>query len=84
MTRTDIAYTAALLVVGGLLLANLLRPTSPAAFDLPAGPGTPVSISAAGDSAWAIAGNKVYYLTLRPRGEIANRSISQIAVQDLK
>lgn len=84
MTRANLWFTAALLLVGGLLLVDLLRPASPVAFDLPAGAGTPVAISASGDSAWAIVGNRVYYLTLRPRGEVPNRSISQIDAQELR
>jgi len=84
MNRKDLFYLAGLVVVSVLLLANLLRPTSPAAFDLPASVGAPVAISAAGDSAWAMIGNKVYFLTLKNRSELPNRMINQIDAQELK
>lgn len=84
MTRRDLLLTAGLLTVGALLLANLLRPVGLAAYELPVPTGAPVSISSAGDSAWALVGNKVFYLTLRPRGDVTNRTINLIDSQDLK
>jgi len=70
-------------VIAALLLANLLRPGSPAAYNLPETP-IPVSISASGDSAWAIVGNRVYFVTLKSPGDIPRRIISQIDAQELK
>jgi hypothetical protein len=84
MNRKDLFYTLSLVVIAALLLANLLRPTAPAAFDLPATAGQPVAISAAGDSAWALVGNRVFFVSLRPRGDISNRIINQIDAQELK
>ena len=83
MNRRDVFFAVGMVLIGVLLVASLLRPSSPAAFELPA-TGIPASISAAGDSAWVLMGNKVYYLTLRPRGEVSNRIISQIDVQELR
>lgn len=84
MTRRDLLLTAGLLTVGALLLANLLRPVGIAAYDLPAPAGAPVAISSAGDSAWALVGNKVFYLSLRPRGDITNRTINLVDAQELR
>ena len=87
MDRKDMLYLMGLVVVAGLLLANLFRPAVPYAYDL--GPGetaAPVAISAAGDSAWAIIGTKVYYVTLRQRSELpaGRRSITTITSKSLE
>lgn len=84
MNRRDLLYALGLVVIAALLLANLLRPSAPAAFDLPSASSGAVAISAAGDSAWVLVGNKVYYLSLRTRAEISNRIINQIDAQELK
>ncbi|MDF1552306.1 MAG: hypothetical protein P1P84_04545 [Deferrisomatales bacterium] len=81
MTRKDLAYFAALVVVGALLFANLLKPSQPLAFTLPeapvgAGPG--VAISGDQDSAWVVVGNTVYYVSLKSRGEVEKRTINVI------
>lgn len=83
MKRKDLLYLVSFVVLAALLLANLLRPGQPQAFTLPEGAGPGVAISAAGDSAWAIVGNKVYFLTLRPRGEVPNRIINLIDDEEL-
>ena len=83
MARKELLYLVGFLVLAGLLLANLFKPEAPRAFDLPETAGPCVAISAAGDSAWAIVGNKVYFVTLKTRGEIPNRTISVIDDQDL-
>lgn len=84
MTRREWIYLGGFLALGALLLANLLRPESPQAFTLPEPAGPPVAIAAAGDSAWAIVGNRVYYVSLKSRGELANRTITVIDDEDLK
>ena len=87
MDRKDTLYLLGLVVVAGLLLANLLRPTAPYAYDLTPGQvPAPVSISAAGDSAWAIIGTNVYYVTLRQRSELpaGRRSITTITSKSLE
>jgi len=43
-----------------------------------------VAISAAGESAWAIVGNRIYYVSLKSRGELTNRTITVIDDEDLK
>ncbi len=81
MTRKDLAYFAALVVVGSLLFANLLKPSQPLAFTLPeapAGAGPSVAISADQDSAWVVVGNKVYYVSLKSRAAVENRTITVI------
>lgn len=82
--RKDLWYVAGFVLLAALLLANMLRPGAPHAFSLPDPSGPPVSISAAGDSAWAIVGNKVYFLTLRSRGELPSRTITVIGDQELR
>jgi hypothetical protein len=82
--RKDLWYLAGFVLVAALLLANLLRPGAPHAFSLPEPPGPPVSISAAGDSAWAVVGNKVYFVTLRSRAELPSRTITVVGVQELR
>ncbi|MHB8765446.1 MAG: hypothetical protein ACYDA8_14090 [Deferrisomatales bacterium] len=84
MCRRDLVYLAGLTVVAALLLANLLRPGVPEAFTLPDSPAPPVAIAAAGDSAWAIVGQKVYYVTLKTRGEVQNRTITVIDDEELR
>ena len=64
MTRKDVFYIVGMVVLAALLLANLLKPGQPQAFDLPDSKGPDVAISSAGDSAWAIVGNKVYFVSL--------------------
>jgi len=49
MSRKDLFYTLGLLVVAALLLANLLRPATLGAYNLPEG-SAPVAIAASGDS----------------------------------
>ncbi len=84
MSRREVIYIAGLIIVAALLLANLLRPSQPQAFNLPEG-GTPqVSISAAGDSAWAFIGNRVYFVSLKTRGELRERIINVIDNQKLE
>jgi hypothetical protein len=81
MTRKELTLSAALVVIGALLFANLLRPSAPRAFTLPEAPGSSgpnVAISADEDSAWVVVGNKVYYVSLRSRGEVENRTITVI------
>jgi hypothetical protein len=83
MSRRELLYLVGFVVLAGLLLANLMKPGVPAAFDLPEGGGPNVAISAAGDSAWAIVGNKVYFVTLKTRGETPNRTITVIDDENL-
>ncbi len=83
MTRKEIAFTLGMVVLAALLLANLLRPGTPSAYTLPE-PHTPVAISAAGDSAWAIIGNKVYFLSLRTAAELPNRTVYQIDSKEIR
>ena len=83
MTRRELVLTSALVVLAALLLANLLRPVAPQAYDLvPQAP--PVAISSSGDAAWALIGNRIYYVSLRQRGEVTNRTITQIDALELK
>jgi len=84
MLRRDVIYISVLVVVAALLLANLLRPAQPQAFNLPEPAGRNVSISAAGDSAWVIVGNRVYFLSLKTRGELSDRVIRVIDDQQLE
>jgi len=84
MSRKEFLFGVGMGAVGALLLANLLRPEAPIAYTLPEPAGPPVSISAAGDSAWAIVGNRVYYLSLKSRGELKNRIIYLIDDEELK
>lgn len=86
MSRKDLFYTVGLIVVAALLLANLLRPVQPQAFTLPEPPGPDVAISAAGDSAWAIVGDTVYFVTLKNRSELpaSARNISLISSRQLR
>ena len=87
MTRKDLVYFAGLVVVGALLFANLLKPSQPQAFTLPdppANPGPSVAISAYQDSAWVVVGNKVYYVSLKSRGEVENRTINVIDDEQLR
>ncbi|MBI5014056.1 MAG: hypothetical protein HZB55_01000 [Deltaproteobacteria bacterium] len=84
MSRKDLVYIVGLVVIAALLLANLFRPTAPAAYELPPGPAGSAAISAAGDAAWVLLGNRVYYLSLRSRADVTNRTITQIDVQELK
>lgn len=70
MGRKEMVFVLGVLVVSALLIANLLKPTAPHAYEMTAKEaGQPLAISAAGDSAWAIVGNKVYYLSIRSRSE---------------
>lgn len=82
--RRDLWYLAGFVLLATLLLANLLRPGTPQAFSLPEPSGPQVSISAAGDSAWAIVGNKVYFVTLRSRADVPSRTITVIGDQELR
>jgi hypothetical protein len=84
MNRKDMFYTAGLVVVAALLLANLFRPGQPEAFTLPEPPRPEVAISAAGDSAWAIIDNKVYFVSLKTRSELPDRIINVINSKELK
>ena len=87
MTRKDLAYFAALVVVGALLFANLLKPSQPQAYILPEpppGPGPDVAISADKDSAWVVVGNVVYYISLKSRSEVENRTINVIDAEQLR
>ena len=79
MDRKDIFYIVGMVVVAVLLIANLFKPTAPHAAESQKD-SAPVAISAAGDSAWAIVGNKVYYMTLRNRSDMPSgqRSINVI------
>ncbi len=72
MSKKDFVYLAGIFVVSALLILNLFKPTAPHAYTLPQGSGSsvPVDISASGDSAWAIIGDKVYYLSMRSRSEL--------------
>jgi len=81
MNRKDLLFALGMVVVAGLLLANLLKPSAPYAYEAPqTRVDIPVHISAAGDSAWAIIGNRVYFLSLRSRTELPSgqRSINVI------
>ena len=84
MSRKEWFFAAGMAVLALLLLANLLRPGTPVAYTLPGPAGPPVAISATGDSAWAIVGNRVYFLSLRSRSELKNRIIYLIDDQELK
>lgn len=84
MNRKDLFYAVGFFLLACLLLANLFRPEPLNAFNLPENPGQPVSISANGDSAWALVGNKVYFLSLKTRSELSNRIISMIDDEELK
>lgn len=79
MERRDVLYIAGMALVSGLLIANLLKPGTPYAADS-SRDAQPVAISAAGESAWAIVGNKVYYMTMRNRSDLPSgqRSINVI------
>lgn len=83
MTRKDKVFLFGMMVVAALLVANLLKPTAPNAAET-AGEAAyypvPTHISAAGDSAWAMVGNKVYYLSIRPRSDfpVTMRTINTI------
>ena len=83
MTRRDLALSVAAAVLAALLLANLLRPVAPQAYDLPP-QGPPVALSSSGDAAWALIGNRIYYVSLRQRGEVTSRTITQIDALELK
>lgn len=70
MGRREVVFVLGVVVVSALLIANLLKPDTPHAYEMTAKEaGQPLAISASGDSAWAIVGNKVYYLSLRSRSE---------------
>jgi hypothetical protein len=84
MKRHELVYLGGIVALGALLLANLLKPGTPQAFSLPEPQGPPVAISAAGESAWAIVGNRIYYVSLKSRGELTNRTITVIDDEDLK
>ena len=84
MTRKDVFYIVGMVVLAALLLANLLKPGQPQAFDLPDSGGPDVAISSAGDSAWAIVGNRVYFVSLKTRSELDDRIIRIIKTKDLK
>jgi hypothetical protein len=81
MTRKDLVFFSALIVVGALLFANLFRPSPIQAYTLPDAPenaGPNVAISADKDSAWVVVGNKVYYVSLKSRSAVENRTITVI------
>ncbi len=82
MTRRDLVYLVGMVLVAALLLANLIRPTQPEAYALPE-TGPAVAISAAGDSAWAIVGNRVYFVSLKTRSELQDTTIRVIQAKDL-
>lgn len=83
MTRKDLLYLTGMVVIAALLLANLLRPGQPQAFDMPSGaPG--VAISSSGDSAWAMVGSTVYFVSLKTRSELDDRIIRVIKAKDLE
>lgn len=87
MKRSELLYLGGVVLVAALLIANLFKPTAPHAYDLQSGGGEmPVQISASGDSAWAIIGTKVYYLSLRSRAELpaGQRSINVIDSRSLE
>ncbi len=84
MTRGQSLTFAGFVTLAALLLANLLSPSRPHAFGLPEAGGPAVAVSAAGDSAWVVVGTKVYYVTLKTRGEITNRTITVIDDEELK
>lgn len=84
MGKKDMVYLAGTALIAVLLAANLLKPTAP----LAAAPDerVPVAISAAGDSAWAVVGNRVYYVSLRARNDFPsdNRTIKVIDAKNLE
>ena len=86
MNKRDVALFTGMLAIGALLLANLLKPEPLQAREGGAAPELPVHISAAGDSAWAIVGNRVYYVSMRPKTDFpANmRSINVIDSKNLE
>lgn len=84
MTRRESFTFAGFVVLAALLVANLLSPGKPHAFGLPEAGGPAVAVSAAGDSAWVVVGTKVYYVTLKARGEISSRTITVIDDEELK
>ncbi len=84
MRANRIWIVGGLLLFAGLALGGLLGPAAPRAYELPRPPAPPVAISAAGDSAWAIVGNRVYYVTLRNRSEVTGRTIFVIGSKELK
>ncbi|GAB4266529.1 MAG: hypothetical protein Kow0092_19490 [Deferrisomatales bacterium] len=84
MSRKDLLYLTGMVVIAALLLANLFRPGQPQAFTLPESSGPDVAISASGDSAWAIVGNKVYFLSLKSRSQLPERIIYVINSEELK
>lgn len=89
MTRKDAVLFAGLFTVIALLLANLLRPTPLQAFE-PTQSGaegsTPIAISGNGESAWALVGNKVYFISMRNRSELpaGQRNINVIDSKNLE
>lgn len=84
MNRKDFLYAIGFLLLSALLAANLFRPEPLGAFNLPASAGQQTAISASGDSAWAIVGNKVYFLSLKNRSELPDRVIYMIDDEELK
>ncbi|GAB4249892.1 MULTISPECIES: hypothetical protein [Deferrisoma] len=84
MSRKEFLFGVGLGAVGALLLANLVRPEAPVAYTLPEPAGPAVSISASGDAAWALVGNRVYYLSLKSRSEVKDRIIYLIDDEELK
>lgn len=87
MTRKDYFYFGALVVVGALLFANLIRPVQPQAYvlpDPPKDPGPSVAVSGNAESAWVVVGTKVYFLSRRSRSDIDERTIFVIDDEDLR
>lgn len=87
MTRKDIAYFTGIILIAALLIANLIRPTAPYAYEIPESRSLPpVMISGTGDSAWAVVGDKIYYLSLRARSELptGQRTINVIDTRVLE
>lgn len=85
MNRKDFLYATGFVLISVLLAANLFRPEPLGAFNLPANAGgQQTAISASGDSAWVIIGNKVYFLSLKNRSELSDRVIYMIDDQELK
>ncbi|MBE0616507.1 MAG: hypothetical protein IH608_01085 [Proteobacteria bacterium] len=84
MNRKDLVYLAGFVVLATLLLGNLFKPDAPQAFTLPEAVGPAVAISSSGDSAWAIVGNRVYFVSLKNRGEIPNKTITVIDDEELR
>ena len=69
--RRDLCYFLGMLLVSALLVANLFKPTAPYAYDVSGGPeSVAVDIAATQDSAWVVAGNRVYYISLKERSQI--------------